>query len=364
MSTNTYEFTPDYCVHPGEILEEIIESRGISKGDLAKRTGLTPKTISQIINGKGPVTSETALALERALGMSAETWSNLDSQYRLFQARREEEEQIQKLTEWADQFPLKELKKRGVVSDLQDRQATAKELLSFFGLNSIETFNDLYLKPAVSFRRSVKQQISNESIAAWLRLVEMRGMEFDTVAYNPAVFKQKLQKIRSFTLLQPKEALERLPKECAEAGVAFVVEPVLPKTGLYGATRWLNRSKAILAVTLRYRYEGQFWFSFFHEAGHIVLHGRDRTVIDGGDSGEDTLEREADGFAGEILFPKKEWNEFLKRGKFYEGDINSFAKKIGLAPGIVVGILQHDNLIKKDWHNGLKRKFEIGRDGK
>lgn len=358
MKINTYDVTPDYCVHPGEILEEIIDVRGISKGDLAKRTGLTTKTISQIINGKGPVTSDTALVLERALGISADTWSNLDSQYRLFQTRKEEEEKLRQLEDWVEGFPLHELKKRNVLSNCKDKKKLAKELLSFFGLNTKKTWDSFYFEPAVNFRQSEKQQLSNESVAVWLRLVEIKGMELETDVFNPSVFKKKLKDIRTFTQLDRETALQKCKKECAEAGVAFVVEPALPKTGVYGATRWLNRSKAVLAVSLRYRYEGQFWFSFFHEAGHIVLHGRKRTVIDGGHAKDDTLEREADDFAREILFPKQEWEEFKDKQKFYERDIISFASKIGLAPGIVVGALQHDNCIKNEWHNGLKKKFE------
>ena len=164
MSTKTYELTPDYCVHPGEILEEIIDARGISKGDLAKRTGLTPKTISQIINGKAPVTSETALALEHALGISAETWSNLDSQYRLFQARKEDEKQLEKLSEWAGKFPLSELRKRNALSETRNKKVLSEELLSFFGLHSIKSWEELYLKPAVNFRRTENQQIGRAHV--------------------------------------------------------------------------------------------------------------------------------------------------------------------------------------------------------
>ncbi len=113
MSPADTSFHPDYAIHPGEILEEILEARGILKSDLAERIGLSAKTVSQIVNGKAPLTTETALQLERVLGVSAEIWTEIDSRFRLHQARLEEKRKLDDAAEWVKRFPRADLRRLG-----------------------------------------------------------------------------------------------------------------------------------------------------------------------------------------------------------------------------------------------------------
>ncbi len=82
------EFAPDYAVHPGEILEEMLEASEMKKLDFAQQCGLPDKTVSQIINGKAHVTTDTAIQFERVLGVSAAVWNNLQSNYHLHHAHK------------------------------------------------------------------------------------------------------------------------------------------------------------------------------------------------------------------------------------------------------------------------------------
>lgn len=88
-------FEPNWSTHPGEHLAEYLDEHGWSQAELARRAGLTPKHVSEIISGKNPVTPETALKLERALGLKAEIWLRLQSSWDLFQARQREREAAQ-----------------------------------------------------------------------------------------------------------------------------------------------------------------------------------------------------------------------------------------------------------------------------
>jgi len=81
------QFYPDYAIHPGEILMETLEARNMKKSELAERCGLSPKTVSLILNEKAPITPETAIQLERVLGVSANIWINLYANYRLHTAK-------------------------------------------------------------------------------------------------------------------------------------------------------------------------------------------------------------------------------------------------------------------------------------
>jgi HTH-type transcriptional regulator/antitoxin HigA len=353
------QYKPDYAIHPCEILEETLISRGISKSQLAERSGITKKTISQIINGKAPVTPDTALMLEKVLGVSADIWNNLDSQYRLFNARMEKQNILQQCVEWAAKFPLNELKKRKAITQARDKGKAVDELLSFFGVASIDTWQELYGKIAVSYRRAKAYEGTPESIASWLRIAELSAEEREIRPYNRNIFRKNLSFIRALTNEGPDYFIPIVKEQCADAGVVLVLIPELPKTRVSGATRWLNVRRAMIALSLRYKSNDQFWFTFFHEAGHLFIHEKKRVFIDYQTNGEDTLEKEADDFARNLLIPPDLYKDFIEQGSFFKPDIIQFAETIGVAPGIVTRILQYDGHIKYEWHNDLKQKIEL-----
>jgi HTH-type transcriptional regulator/antitoxin HigA len=370
VGKNTYK--PDFVVPPGEILEETLKARNLGKGEFAQRTGLSMKTISLILAGKAPILPDTALQFEQVLGVSAELWTGLETRYRLALARREALRADEELASWAKRFPNRELVKRGVIPKNAKGVELGRCILSFFGVANQAAWQSIYggilagttgsknaLSAAASFRRSAFVAPSPEKLATWLRLAELAAQEVDTAPFDKRNFERAIRQARELTVDAPEQFHPRLFKLCAQSGVAFVLVPAIPGCGTYGATRWLSKGKAILVLSNLRKSDDHFWFSFFHEAGHILLHSKDETFIEGCESIQEVKEAEADRFAREILIPKDIWDEFVQASRFYEDDILSFSRRAGIAPGIVVGFLQHDGLIKKEWHNRLKRKFEI-----
>jgi Zn-dependent peptidase ImmA (M78 family) len=141
--------------------------------------------------------------------------------------------------------------------------------------------------------------------------------------------------------------------------VAVVFVPELPKTRVSGATQWLNKDKALIQLSLRHKTNDHLWFTFFHEAGHILLHGKKDVFVDTVTGNDGEKEDEANTFAGDFLLPKRSYKEFADRHfKFSPTVINQFADDIGIAPGIVAGRLQHDGLLRYDACNDLKEKYE------
>jgi HTH-type transcriptional regulator/antitoxin HigA len=122
-----------------------------------------------------------------------------------------------------------------------------------------------------------------------------------------------------------------------------VLTPEIPKAMISGAARWI-KDKAVIQLSLKYKTDDQFWFSFFHEAGHIVKHGRKGVFVDYGYSNEDEEEREANEFARDILIPPRHSKRLPLVAKSRKL-VKEFAKEIGISPGIVVGRLQHDKLL-------------------
>jgi HTH-type transcriptional regulator/antitoxin HigA len=146
---------------------------------------------------------------------------------------------------------------------------------------------------------------------------------------------------------------------CASSGVALAFVPEFEKTHVSGAARWQSQDRALIIMSLRHKSNDHFWFTFFHEAGHILLHGKKETYIDNPEGYESELEDEADRFARNFLIRDSEWRRYIATENFFEPEILEFAAKVGIHPGIVVGRLQREKLIKYEWHNGLKQKLAL-----
>lgn len=351
------QFSPDYAVPPGETLLETIQTLGMSQADLAERTGRPLKTINEIIKGKTAITSETALQLERVLGVSASFWNNLERNYREARARLDEQGRLQNQLAWLEQIPIKDMIKLQWIVALDDPIEQFQAVLQFFGVASPDQWKHIWGKPSAVFRQSRAFQSDPGAVAAWLRKGELDAQKIGCQPYDSAKFTAALDQARALTTTLPDEFCPALTHLCAEAGVAVVFVPELPKARASGATRWLLPTKALIQLSLRYKTDDHLWFTFFHEAGHIVLHGK-RDVFLESDIPADEKERQANDFAANLLINPDNLKRLVETGTHRsKAGIKQFAKGTGIAPGIVVGRLQHDNLLPQTHCNDLKRHF-------
>jgi addiction module HigA family antidote len=354
-------FVPDYAVPPGATLLELLDLRGISQAELALRTGRPKKTINEIIRGKAAITPETALQLERVLGpeVSAGYWTRLEANYRATLARIAERERLESSIQWARSFPVAAMRKLRWIPDTGDKVKLVEQLLSFFGVASPEAWEDVWrdVRPGVAFRQSKAFEIDFGAVAAWLRQGEIAGRQMDCEPFDRDKFREVLAYMRTLTTADPIFFSEEMTAHCALAGVAVALVRELPKTRAFGAARWLSPDKAFIQLSLYRKFEDQFWFSFFHEAGHILLHGKRDIFVDVGTSPNDRDEDEANRFASDLLIPPAAYDTFSQEGEFTNVAIEAFAKEQGITPGIVVGRLQHDAFIQYNKGNSLRRRF-------
>jgi hypothetical protein len=194
-------------------------------------------------------------------------------------------------------------------------------------------------------------------MTAWLRLGEIEGAARECAAFDPKAFKAVLTRCRALTSRSFPEIEEELQTLCASAGVALVFVPELPKTHVSGVARWLNKDKALIQLSLRYRTADSLWFTFFHEAGHILLHGKKTVFIDESDGAVNELEKEADRFASDLLIPPAAFSQFKRARDFSTASVKRFAEMHCIAPGIVVGRLHHEKVIPFSYHQGLKERL-------
>jgi addiction module HigA family antidote len=359
MVTKKNTFNPDYAIHPGEYLGEVLEARDLKKMDFARRCGMSEKQISQILGKHASISSSTALVFEKTLGISASIWNNINAQYQLFRAKEKERTSMERKKEWLNLFPLKELKNNGFLSKITNVIATMDELLSFFGVSSPEVWESYYMDKAINYRKSEAYKENFYSTITWLRIGEIIAGGIEVQPFNKSAFKKNIKKIRNLTTQQPTAFEPEMKQLCSESGVVLVFVSELSKTHICGAAEWLNNAKALIVMSLRYKTNDHFWFCFFHEAAHILLHGKKSTFIDMSLQDSEEKEKEANDFSCNLLITPAEYKRFLAKNKFYESDIIAFANNQNIAPGIIVGMLQHDRKIPFNFHNTLKEKYTL-----
>jgi HTH-type transcriptional regulator/antitoxin HigA len=232
------------------------------------------------------------------------------------------------------------------------------EIQRFFGVASLTTV--LKLRRYKAAFRAGKSERSPEAVASWLRIGELQAQGLRCAPFEKKRITRTLKRIRAMTLMRPEGFQEELQQLMADSGVALVLCPHLPGTYANGATFWFNRDKAVVMMTLRYKWADVFWFSLFHELGHILLQNRQAVILEvhKPDPAQKAHELEADQFAADTLIPPKPYDAFVKARRFFSEDIKRFARQIGISEGIVVGRLQKEGHINPSWHNGLRTQFE------
>jgi addiction module HigA family antidote len=346
---------PDIAIPPGELLAETLETLDLSQAELARRAGRPAQAINEIIRGTKEITPETALQFERVLGVPAHVWTRLEADYRHNKARLEDQARLKHELPLAARYPYPALAAHGWVRKTRDTLEQLEELLRFFGVVSLKQVPTI---EAAAFRRSRRVNASPQALAAWLRQGEREGQSIRVARFSAPKVRATLPELRALTRCSPEEFEPRLRRLLSNAGVALVLLPHLSGTGAHGATRWLNPDKALVQMTIRYRWADVFWFSLFHEIGHLLLHDRNSVFIEDKDEEEPHLEQEADRFAADELIPPASFQVFIKRSdRRTQAAVVEFAQEIGVDPSIVIGRLHHEGHLPHSHLNNLRSRF-------
>jgi len=346
METNTY--ISDLAIHPGELLEETIEEIGMSQAELANRLGRPTQAINEIIKGKKSITPATAIELEDVLKVPAHIWVGLESEYQMVKAKQEELKVMEQETFLLDRFPYLDLSKLGFVEKTRDKMKKVDELRGFFSVANLGRIEHVGAYQS-AFRVTSHKNITHESIASWIQAGRLKADAIDTKPFDKSKLKKLLPKIKKSMLSDITSAIATCKELLASCGVAFVLMPHFKNTGAQGATFWLNnKDKAVLMMSLRGKNSDMFWFSLFHEIGHILLHKKREIFIE---NGYDTpklreQEEEANRFARDLLIPQKDFEVFVasESCKTQIG-VKVFAESLNIKTSIVVGRMMHEKLI-------------------
>ena len=364
------EYQELIAFHPGYYVKDYIDDQGITQEELAKRLQITPKYVSDLVNGRINLTDEMVLKLSIVFGTSTKLWLNLNQKYIEKKLEIEKQIRVDQECELAKKLDYKFWVELGLVKATRIAAEKVQELQRFFKVSSLSVLGQRDF--LVQYRTSISEvtDVNIMNANAWVQTAINLGTQIKVEPFNKKKLLNAIPEIRSMTVQDPEDFYPRLKDLLASCGVALVLLPNLKNCGVNGAVKWLGKDKVVLALNDRRKYADTFWFALFHELGH-VLQQRIKVLLvseikKAGLETDDLIQRleaEADAFSQNTLIPKEEYDEFVmmcSRG-FSAEAISSFAARINVLPGIVVGRLQHDGyLTNQTTLNSLKIKYVIG----
>ena len=360
---NNYKDERELLSKPGDTILETIAHLKISQADLAERMGRTPSKINDLISGKEPITIKTAMDLERVLNINAQFWLNRETLYREKLGRIEQQEALEQCIGWLKEQPIKELKKWGYLKTDRSGGELVEDMLQFYAVVSPKQWEAVYIEDYANadFKKSSKFKSSLGAMAAFLRIGEVEMRKIKLPEFDKALFKTQMTNIRQLAFKHPENFAEQLREICREVGVGVVYSASFLGAPISGVARWLG-GNPLIQLTDRYKTNDQFWSAFFHEAGHLILHGKKDVFIEdfNGVVINEQKESEANSFSDELLIPSKYLGDIDET--ITEKEIRILARQIDIHPGILVGRLQRLEIIDYSFANALKLKVDLSEE--
>ncbi|MEG0016595.1 MAG: HigA family addiction module antitoxin [Gordonibacter sp.] len=356
-------FSPNYAVHPGEYLGELLEYSRMEQVELAVRLNITPKHVSNMVNGKVAVTAKTALALEYVFpDRPARYWLGLQDAYDLFEARRDlldfgnERANSKK---WLESFDMDVLERAGylpVLGSQEGMQEHTSSLLKFFGCSSIEAWNRIY--GTVALRKTGGHWDERGSLLlAWLRKGQVDASERvqSLPRFDRRAFGRSLPRIKRLSQRSDGTVVRDMQRQCAEVGVMLSIQDPLPDMDAASAAFWLRNTPCV-QVSKGLQTNDELWLDFAREAAY-VLKGKTYEVSLNGEEWRLAPVESVE----EWLIPWSHCLAFASKEDFSIRAVRDFAVEEGVHPGIVVGMLQRAKLVaEKSPLNELKSRIEYG----
>lgn len=337
---------------PGASIKEQLLDRRLSQKEFAVRMDMSEKHISKLINGEVQLTPDVAVRLEMVLGVPAKFWNNLEAIYRekLIKANAENEMETDKAL--AKKLPYREMSKYDWVPETRDATEKVIYLRKYFEVVNLGIIEDMQLSK-IACRRLAETEKSDLALLAWAQKAKLEARAIETSFIDLKALKKSLPQIRTMTTMDPADFCPKLIELLASCGIALVFLPHIGGSFLHGAT-FYDGNKIVVGLTVRGKDADKFWFSLFHELGHILLGHINQP---NGTTEED--EDAADNFAKETLIPTIEFNTFTSQNNFSSASIHSFAQEQHILCGIIVGRLQKEGFINYNRCNDLKSKYTL-----
>jgi plasmid maintenance system antidote protein VapI len=352
------EFSPAWASPPGETVRELARRKGLTLAVVARALGVGEGDLPRVLDGEIPINEARAEKLAALVGASPRFWLAREAQYRWALQSIQDDARA-----WLSSLPFADMAKFGWLDAANTAADKLRHAFAFFDVSSVDEWREAWLSERAgltAYRTSPIFTAQAASSAAWLRMGELAASRIRTARWSRADFERLLPELRTLTrVAKPADFFPELQRSCAECGVAVVIVRAPKGCSASGATRVRN-GQAILQLSARYLRDDSFWFTFFHEAGHLILH-ENRLFLEWSEKRhlDEKEELEANDFAGNVLLPPVQEAALRALPHEYKA-IMRFARNLSVSPGIVVGQLQHRGLVPREKLNFLKKRYTWG----
>lgn len=352
-------FEPRWVAPPGATVLDLMRGRHMAIGQLASEVHKDPTVVSRFLHGIEPLTPDWAESLARIVGASTAFWLRREEMYRSDLKRLCHEASFH-ISDLANTLPLKDMVRFGWIEKGESEDETAMNACAFLGVVTTESFQLRYqdLLSSGAYRASSAFATQPSAVAVWLRQGEIAASAVDCDPWDSGKLRSSIDAIRALTREpDPAVFLPKLEALLADCGVALVIARAPSGCRASGAARFLNTGKGVIQLSFRYLSDDQFWFTLFHEIGHMLLHAKDGLMLEMDHKQKSSAESEADDFAINTLFAKV-GPEALRSIDTTKYEIARLARKAGVSSGLVVGQLQAMARIPYKHFNYMKVRYE------
>lgn len=342
--------------HPGSYVEDALEELSMTRHECAGRLDMSDKELSELISGDRRLTVDTARKLGGFFGTDADLWVKLQNQYEMYVAEKAEEYGIETDRPYLNYLDYSYFVHHGIVAnatDWRDRILHLRKALRVVRLAVLAKPDLLAMCRQATPKDGLETIVPRNT---WITIGLDRATVMKTAAFDRKRFETSLPDFRKLITAEGNKREERLVRLAAACGIAFVLMPELAHANCNGVVKWIDSDHVALLLNAKGKYADIFWFSFFHELGHVRQMKKRLMIVDGED---ETLEADADAFARDTLIPPSSYAEFIRTGTYTEAVVQRFALSVGIDPGIVVGRLQKDGRLPYTHLNGLRKKIDF-----
>ena len=352
-------FSPDWFSKPGDTLAALMARKGVSVAALADVLGGDTHLARAIVAGVDGIDEKSAVAISSLVGGSVGFWRKRQEDYDRSLNRAMESIPKDDAAEWLRELPIRHMTDHGWIESSTDFRTRLQNCMMYFGVNGPDEWYWRYTNTRkYNFRTSSAFTSSEGALAAWLRQGELEAATISTSDWSVNKLIGRLPAIRRLSWTKsPGVFVPKLRALLAEAGVALVFARAPSGCRASGAARFISKRKALVQLSFRYRADDQVWFTLFHELAHLVLHSHEQGFVDGDEVSEDQMESEANEYAQDVAVPA-EYQDELHELRPRSAAVIGFARKVGIAPGIIVGQLQHRGILGREQLNPLKRRYD------
>lgn len=348
MSTST--IIPHKATHPGLVLIDELKSRNITQREFALDIDIQPTMLNEIVKGKRAITVDIALALEKALDIPAEFWSNMQTQYELDEARIKEKLilKTQQIEIWKliKQFvPVSIFAKMGVLTN-----SLSNNILKIWEIYDVTSIDQLVERVSVHknlayYKKSDKLENDQINIFAWSMLARWQAKSEKPVQFDPNNKDAVIAELKE-VFYHNNDVVSCTKQVLNKYGIKFRVIEKFKQSPIDGYSFWSNDNPAVV-VTMRKKQLDNFAFTIMHELGHVFEHlhpnqSEDFLDIEYPDSDNNEKEQEAHRFACQCFIDDLVWQEFYRKNPHFdytstEKNMIQLSERLKVHPGIVFG---------------------------